>query len=244
MNLATRLLLAIVSCLISAVSPSLLGADADPARIPFTLPGGTGAAITLGAAIYRPGTGTPFPLAVVSHGDPRNASARRTMHPDYAVLTAWLVDHGYAVIVLMRRGFGSSDGDFVEGPVGFVLGNKSLESCEPLTVVYPRNFISISFHQVTICQSVYQAIPERLIIILVDERMQRFGEFVRGKYPIKCRVNFNEVAETCLMSQVPQMPLKLFKLTDHIIWLSVRVDHPSTEVHGFREGPRTVDATS
>jgi len=116
MNAATRRVLAVVSCLAIAAVCGLRGAVAESVRIPFALPGATAAAITLEAAVYRPASGTRFPLAVVNHGDPgpSHPDERRAMHPAYDVLRTWLVDHGYAVIVPMRRGFGSSDGDVAE----------------------------------------------------------------------------------------------------------------------------------
>lgn len=110
MNPATRFLLIIVSCLVIAASPALPGAEADAVRVPF----GDGG-LTLEAAVYRPSAGTMFPLVVLSHGDPRNTEARKSMHPGYEALRTWLVGHGYAVIVPMRRGFGNSDGNYSEG---------------------------------------------------------------------------------------------------------------------------------
>src|SRR5262249_19646527 len=89
--------------------------DAQPARIPFGLPGQAAALGTLEAAIFRPSGGGRVPLAVGSHGSPRNADRRRQMHPDYSILRSWLRDQGYALIVPMRRGYGSSDGEFSEG---------------------------------------------------------------------------------------------------------------------------------
>ena len=105
----TTFVLFIMLCFLIA-SPSLPNVEADAVRIPF----GDGV-LTLQAAIYRPSAGTSFPLAVVSHGNPRDDAARKTMQPAYDALRSWFVDHGYAVIVPMRRGFGTSDGDYAEG---------------------------------------------------------------------------------------------------------------------------------
>jgi dienelactone hydrolase len=111
---AVRLVMAICACAIM-LSPVPPVADAQATRIPFATPGQAVPSGTLEAAIYRPSGDGRFPLAVVSHGTPRNADQRRKMHPDYSILRSWLVDQGYTVIAPMRRGYGSSDGEFSEG---------------------------------------------------------------------------------------------------------------------------------
>lgn len=61
-----------------------------------------------------PGTG-PFPLAVVSHGSPANAAARKTMAPpEYRAGTDWLLSRGYMVVLPLRRGYGPRGGAWAE----------------------------------------------------------------------------------------------------------------------------------
>lgn len=105
----------VLAGLMLLASPGAWGAGAEAqVRIPFAA-SGPGASLTLEAAVYRPDGDRRFPVAVLSHGSPRDANQRKTMRPDFNTLRAWLVDQGYAVVVPMRRGFGDSDGTYVEG---------------------------------------------------------------------------------------------------------------------------------
>ena len=75
----------------------------------------------LEAMLLRPaGTGR-FPLALISQGAPRNASERAGMSP-YGTYHQALefARRGFAALVVMRRGFGDSGGDYAEssGPCG------------------------------------------------------------------------------------------------------------------------------
>jgi dienelactone hydrolase len=81
--------------------------------IPFTQPDGTTVQL-VALAIVPAGTGR-FPLAIVSHGSPRDASVRRSMAPGtYQSVGQWLADQGYAVVIPMRRGYGQSGGQSAE----------------------------------------------------------------------------------------------------------------------------------
>jgi len=64
--------------------------------------------IMLEATLYRPAGSGPVPLAIVSHG----ADAGRNQLRTWSALTEayWLRDKGFAVLVLMRRGRGKSEG--------------------------------------------------------------------------------------------------------------------------------------
>jgi len=65
--------------------------------------------------VYRPSGRGPFPLAVLSHGSPRNAAQRRTNGRQRLVpQSEAFLALGYAVIVPTRRGYGRSGGDFAE----------------------------------------------------------------------------------------------------------------------------------
>ncbi|MGA0024753.1 MAG: alpha/beta hydrolase family protein [Burkholderiales bacterium] len=67
------------------------------------------------ATIYRPDGAGPFPLLVLSHGNPRNAAARAKMGR-YRVLSRIreFTRRGFVVIVPMRRGFGATGGSWAE----------------------------------------------------------------------------------------------------------------------------------
>ncbi len=113
MNRVTGLLLLFVSAVAIAASPVPYRAGAQATTmIPF---GQGGGGPMLEAAVYPPRGDQRAPLAIVSHGSPRSADDRRRMSTDFRGLTTWLVDHGFAVIVPMRRGYGQSGGAWVEG---------------------------------------------------------------------------------------------------------------------------------
>ncbi len=64
----------------------------------------------------RPAAPGRYPLVVFSHGAPRNAAQRRKMSPYGSYpLALEFVRRGYAVAVVMRRGYGDSGGEYVEG---------------------------------------------------------------------------------------------------------------------------------
>jgi dienelactone hydrolase len=87
----------------------------DGLRIPVTVPGGS-RSIDLEAMVVRPDDGLPHPLAVLNHGSPRDAADRPTMTPyrmwPQAVAFA---RRGWVAVVVMRRGYGSSQGEWAEG---------------------------------------------------------------------------------------------------------------------------------
>jgi dienelactone hydrolase len=69
--------------------------------------------IRLEATVYRPAGTAPAPLAVVNHG----FAVGRDLLLSYGFFreARWLVAHGYAVVVPMRRGRGQSEGTYGEG---------------------------------------------------------------------------------------------------------------------------------
>src|ERR1700691_2762932 len=87
----------------------------DSLRIPVTISGGS-RSIDLEAIVVRPDDGRAHPLAVLNHGSPRDAADRPTMTPyrmwPQAVAFA---RRGWVVVVPMRRGYGSSQGEWAEG---------------------------------------------------------------------------------------------------------------------------------
>lgn len=76
-----------------------------------------GRQVAIEATLYRPASNDPVPLVVLNHGTPRGGQAARyamgrvRMAPQAAVFR----DLGMAVLVPTRRGYGTSDGPFVEG---------------------------------------------------------------------------------------------------------------------------------
>jgi dienelactone hydrolase len=66
--------------------------------------------------VFRPTGKGPFPLAIVNHGSPVDASERRAMEvPTFPIASNWLLARGYAVALPLRRGYGETGGPWVEG---------------------------------------------------------------------------------------------------------------------------------
>jgi dienelactone hydrolase len=80
-------------------------------RIPMTAAGPRG----LEALLIRPSGTGPFPLALISHGAPSGANERMAMNPYWLYPQAMeFARRGFAALVVMRRGYGSSDGAYAE----------------------------------------------------------------------------------------------------------------------------------
>ncbi|RJF81823.1 dienelactone hydrolase [Azospirillum cavernae] len=74
-----------------------------------------GTALTLEGLLIRPTGPGPFPIAIVSHGSPRDAAERATMTPlRLAPQAQEFARRGWATLIVMRRGYGGSGGGFVE----------------------------------------------------------------------------------------------------------------------------------
>jgi alpha/beta superfamily hydrolase len=81
-------------------------------RIPFAAAGPRG----LEAQLVRPADGRRYPLALISHGSPRDSAERPHMTPGrYYVQAMEFARRGFAVLIVTRRGYGSSGGDYAEG---------------------------------------------------------------------------------------------------------------------------------
>lgn len=74
-----------------------------------------GSSASLEALLVRPTGPGPFPIAIVSHGSPRDAADRATMTPlRFGPQAQEFARRGWATLVVMRRGYGGSSGGFVE----------------------------------------------------------------------------------------------------------------------------------
>lgn len=70
---------------------------------------------TLRTRVFRPSGPGPFPLAVISHGSPPDASQRPRMDvPTFAAASNWLLQRGYLVALPLRRGYGETGGPWRE----------------------------------------------------------------------------------------------------------------------------------
>lgn len=86
-------------------------------RIPMEAAGPRG----LEAMLLRPSGTQRYPLALLSHGTPRESAGRATMSPYRSYRQALeFARRGFAALVVMRRGYGDSGGPYAEnnGPCG------------------------------------------------------------------------------------------------------------------------------
>ena len=99
----------------SPVIPAVPTADlrVTPGKLSVTISGwGWGDLQTL--TVEPPGSG-PFPLAVISHGNPRRRGRGKMRLRAYLAVAEEFARRGYKVVIFARRGFGESDGDIREG---------------------------------------------------------------------------------------------------------------------------------
>ncbi|MBM4315481.1 MAG: alpha/beta fold hydrolase [Deltaproteobacteria bacterium] len=85
-------------------------------RVPMHIDGFFGKKeISLTATVFRPTGDGPFPLIVLSHGNPPKASDRPKIKR-YRIIPQIreFIKRGFAVIVPIRRGYGATGGDFAE----------------------------------------------------------------------------------------------------------------------------------
>ena len=87
--------------------------------VPITTAATGSQVFLLETVVYRPSGGGPFPLVIINHGKPREAKlVARTMHPAFDAAAGWFVDRGFAVVIPMRRGYGSSQGEISDLAAG------------------------------------------------------------------------------------------------------------------------------
>jgi dienelactone hydrolase len=80
-------------------------------RIPFAVAGPRG----LEALLVRPADDRRYPLALISHGTPRDQEMMKSLSPGrYYSQAIEFARRGFVVLIVMRRGYGDSDGANVE----------------------------------------------------------------------------------------------------------------------------------
>jgi dienelactone hydrolase len=95
------------------------GAEGEPLRLQQWLVPSPDLATAARAALFRPPGEGPFPLAVIAHASTQNVMRRAQMpQPEYRALAAWLVAHGFAVLVPERPGHGATGGKYLEDQGG------------------------------------------------------------------------------------------------------------------------------
>ena len=95
------------------------GAEGEPNRLQQWLVPSSDPAAPSHAVLFRPSGEGPFPLAVIAHASSQNVLRRAQMpQPEYRALAAWLVAHGFAVLVPERSGHGATGGKYLEDQGG------------------------------------------------------------------------------------------------------------------------------
>lgn len=85
----------------------------EPIRLPVLLDDGK--AFALEALVVKHGIAGRLPLAIITHGSPRESAARRRMSAGHMSFQAEeLARRGYIAVVVMRRGYGASEGVWAE----------------------------------------------------------------------------------------------------------------------------------
>ncbi|MGH6754039.1 MAG: alpha/beta hydrolase family protein, partial [Bradyrhizobium sp.] len=105
---------ALLAMLIVSVTTQHAAADGyhrEDLRIAMTAAGPAG----LEAMLVRPSGSGRYPLALISHGTPRDPAGRATMSPYGTYRQAIeFARRGFAALVVMRRGYGDSGGRYAE----------------------------------------------------------------------------------------------------------------------------------
>ena len=95
------------------------GAEGEPNRRQQWLVPSPDPATPAHAILFRPSGDGPFPLALIAHASSQNVLRRAQMpQPEYPALAAWLVAHGFAVLVPERLGHGGTGGKYLEDQGG------------------------------------------------------------------------------------------------------------------------------
>jgi dienelactone hydrolase len=89
---------------------ALLNLVEEQVRIPVP-----GAGYSVAATILRPDGPGPYGVVVLNHGVPGSAQGRaQVTSMDFRAAAPVFAQHGYAVIMPLRRGFGATGGEFAE----------------------------------------------------------------------------------------------------------------------------------
>ena len=86
----------------------------EEVRIPMQLKSVFGTkSLHLSGTVYRPASGERFPLVVLNHGTPRDPEERKKVL-QFREQSRAFVKRGFVVVVPMRRGYGTSEGEYAE----------------------------------------------------------------------------------------------------------------------------------
>lgn len=103
----------LLAWVVAAVSLALVTDQASARDEVIRIP--TVGGVSMLATVMRPPGEQRRPLAIINHGSPASAAQRPEMDlPRYEPLSAWFVEHGYVVVLPLRRGYGDTGGKWAE----------------------------------------------------------------------------------------------------------------------------------
>ena len=105
----------VVSVLLLLISPSVYATELETEIV--SIPVNVGSSILHDdARITKPEGDGPFPLIVMTHGTPRNTEerAKTNVATYFKTQSEYFANKGYAVIFVVRRGFGASTASYEE----------------------------------------------------------------------------------------------------------------------------------
>ncbi len=117
MHLARRLLMLIILLTAAGTLPPANAAEfyTEDLRIPMAAAGPQG----LEAFLVRPAAAKRYPLALISHGTPRTYDDRAAMTArKYYAIALEFARRGFAAVIVLRRGYGTSPGERVDSVGG------------------------------------------------------------------------------------------------------------------------------
>ena len=106
----------------------------------LTITSTAGGTKTLETLVVRRDAPGPFPLALITHGLPRNKTEISAIRPELYISPAIVfAQHGYAAVVVMRSGYGRSTGPLTED-IGPCEQRTYLKAGKPLARTYCRPY--------------------------------------------------------------------------------------------------------
>jgi dienelactone hydrolase len=106
-------LIILVLCALPALAPPASGQDLVEQKLRIPAPGAGKEGLE--AVMVRPNDARPHPLALLNHGAPRSGSERRKMTPwEMLPQAREFARRGWTTVIVMRRGYGDSGGNFAE----------------------------------------------------------------------------------------------------------------------------------
>lgn len=117
-KVARSVLFIFVTIFLLVISPKVYAAQLETEFV--SIPVTVGSSILYDdARIVKPEGDGPFPLIVMTHGTPRNAEERANTNVAtyFKTQSEYFANKGYAVIFVVRRGFGASTASYEESPL-------------------------------------------------------------------------------------------------------------------------------